>query len=33
MHGRTVVIAAHRHSLLAEADRVVRLAPAVAVTS
>ncbi len=29
MHGRTVVIAAHRPSLLAEADRVVRLAPAV----
>jgi ABC-type multidrug transport system fused ATPase/permease subunit len=29
MFGRTVVMVAHRNSLLAEADRVVRLAPAV----
>jgi ABC-type transport system involved in cytochrome bd biosynthesis fused ATPase/permease subunit len=33
MVGRTVVIVAHRSSLLAEADRVVRLAPAVVAAS
>jgi ATP-binding cassette, subfamily C, bacterial CydCD len=33
MRGRTVIVVAHRHSLLGQADRVIRLAPAVEVAA